>query len=134
MKRQRSEDQIQRAVFDYLRRAPAPGLVAFHVPNGGARSRTEAAILQGLGVLAGVPDIIAIMPHPFCEEGYGYFRRPHVYAMELKSPGRRNRVTGPQEAVQASLREAGVEVAVCVGVDEAIAQIEKWGLVRGKKT
>ena len=35
-------------------------MFAFHPANGGWRSRVEAAILKGMGVRAGVPDIIAI--------------------------------------------------------------------------
>jgi hypothetical protein len=60
MTRRRSEDAIQRAVFEHLRARPARGVFCFHVPNGGYRSRTEAAILKGIGVTPGVPDVIAI--------------------------------------------------------------------------
>jgi hypothetical protein len=34
----------------------SPGVFAFHVPNGGYRRPIEAKILQGLGVVPGVPD------------------------------------------------------------------------------
>lgn len=30
----------------------------FHVPNGGKRGKIEAAMLQGQGVVAGIPDLI----------------------------------------------------------------------------
>jgi hypothetical protein len=48
------------APFEHLRIRPATGVFAFHCPNGGARRPIEGAILKGLGVVAGVPDIIAI--------------------------------------------------------------------------
>jgi hypothetical protein len=51
---------IQRAVFEHLRVRSAPGIFAFHPPNGGWRWHIEAAILKGLGVRAGVPDVIAV--------------------------------------------------------------------------
>src|SRR5262245_7966683 len=53
-RRRSPEATIQRAVFAHLRARGARGLVAFHVPNGGYRRPTEAAILQGLGVLGGL--------------------------------------------------------------------------------
>ena len=52
------ESAIQRAVFLHLA-ARGCGF-AFHVPNGGWRSPIEAAILKGMGVRAGVPDLIVI--------------------------------------------------------------------------
>ena len=70
--RNRPEDIIQRAVFDHLRVRSAPNVFAFHSANGGWRSRVEAKILKGLGVRAGVPDLIAI-------------HRGEVFAIELKS-------------------------------------------------
>jgi hypothetical protein len=47
------EATIQRAVFQHLRARGVRGLVAFHVPNGGYRRPAEAAIMKGLGVVAG---------------------------------------------------------------------------------
>ena len=54
----RAEDQIQRAVFQHIRARGVAGLVAIHVPNGGYRRLTEAKILAGLGMTAGVPDLL----------------------------------------------------------------------------
>ncbi len=70
----RPEQIIQRAVFQHLRARKAPRTFAFHVPNGGKRRPIEAAIMKGLGVVAGVPDIIAI-------------REGHTFALELKADG-----------------------------------------------
>jgi hypothetical protein len=57
----RPEQQIQRAIVQYLRAAHRD-LLVWHTPNGGGRSHVEAAILKGLGTLAGVPDIAVLMP------------------------------------------------------------------------
>jgi hypothetical protein len=54
------EQQIQRAVFEHLALRGASTVFAFHPANGSWRSCVEAAILKGMGVKAGVPDIIAI--------------------------------------------------------------------------
>jgi hypothetical protein len=62
MRRRRAhpEDQIQRAVLEHLRiRGPRDAFV-FAVPNGGGRSPIEGAIMKGLGVRAGVPDLVII--------------------------------------------------------------------------
>lgn len=59
-----AEAQIQAAIIDYLR---SIGLVdAMHVPNGGLRSKREAARLKWQGVLAGAPDIIVPLPEGRC--------------------------------------------------------------------
>jgi hypothetical protein len=90
---------------------------AFHPANGGWRSHIEAAILKRLGVRAGVPDVIAV------KDG-------RTYALELKPPG--GRLTAAQNAAHAALRAAGAVVATTFGLDDAIAVLEDWGLLRGK--
>src|SRR5262245_47517248 len=112
----RPEDQIQRAVFQHLRQRPAPGVVAFHVPNGGARKPSDASMLKGLAVLAGVHDVIAI-------------KAGRVFALELKAED--GRLTIAQVNTHSALRTAGAEVATTYGLDAAIRQIEQWDLVRG---
>jgi hypothetical protein len=74
--RRRPEDAIQRAVFQHLRARAERGVFAFHPANGGYRKPVEAAIMKGLGVVAGVPDVIVI------HEG-------RCYALEIKAPGGR---------------------------------------------
>lgn len=113
---QRQEQAIQRAVFQHIAARGAPGVFAFHVPNGGARSSIEAAILKGLGVVAGVPDIIAI-------------RGGMAFALELKAEG--GRLSAAQRDAQDALRVAGAVVATSTGLDEALAQLEAWALLRG---
>jgi hypothetical protein len=73
--------------------------------------------LAGLGVRAGVPDVIII-------------KAGHTYALELKAPG--GRLTSTQADTHASLRAAGATVAVAYGLDDALAQLDAWALMRGK--
>jgi len=68
----RPEDKIQRAVIEHLRVRGVRDLFYFHCPNGGARRKTEAAIMRGLGVRAGVPDLIMV-------------HQGKVFAMELRA-------------------------------------------------
>lgn len=116
MKRNRFEDDIQRAVIQHLRERGAPGVVYFHVPNGGQRSKTEAKILKGLGVRAGVPDIIII-------------HNSRVFALELKAPD--GRPTESQMQFISDLNAAGGFGCIVVGLDKAIKCLETWGLLRG---
>ena len=115
--RRSPEAAIQRAVFQHLRARGTPGVFAFHPANGGYRKPVEAAILKGLGVVAGVPDVIAI-------------HNGRVFAMELKAPGGRATVK-LLEAI-AAMREAGAFVALAEGLDRALACLEAWGLLRGR--
>jgi hypothetical protein len=88
----------------------------FRVFQQPVRRPVEAAVLKGLGVRAGVPDLIA------CRGG-------RFYALELKTDT--GKLSDAQEQVFAALREAGAEVAVTYGLDAALAQLERWQLLRG---
>jgi hypothetical protein len=116
-RRHRPEAAIQRAVFQHLRERGVPGLFAFHPANGGYRKPTEAAILKGLGVTAGVPDVIAI------HEG-------RCYAMELKAEG--GRPTPKQLEAIAAMEAAGAYICIAEGLDRALAVLEAWGLLKGR--
>src|SRR5690348_12761291 len=95
------EDDIQRAVFEHLRWRGLPDVFAFHVPNGGKRNRTEAAIFKGLGARAGVPDIIVV-------------HQGRCFAIELKTEA--GRLTIVQREAIAALERAGAATAVCRGL------------------
>jgi hypothetical protein len=114
--RRHNEAQIQRSVFEHLRARAAPGVFAFHVPNGGYRKPVEAAIMKGLGVVAGVPDVFAV-------------HNGRCFALELKRAG--GRTTDNQRACLAALREAGAITGVAEGLDAALTWLETEGLLRG---
>ena len=115
--RRRPEVAIQRAVFQHLRARAAPGVFAFHVPNGGYRKPVEAAILKSLGVVAGVPDVFAV-------------HNGRCFAMEIKAEG--GRATDKQLACIAALREAGAFTCIAEGLDRALDVLESWGILRGR--
>jgi hypothetical protein len=110
-----TEAQIQAAVIRWLQLRAWPGVVWFHVPNGGSRHKIEAARMRGQGVVPGVPDIILM------HDG-------RSYALELKTGV--GRVSTAQSAMQKRMRDAGVTVEVAYGVDAALSYLESWGLVR----
>lgn len=55
----RPEQTLQRACVQWFRMQYPKGII-HHSPNGGKRSKVEASIFKGLGVLAGFPDLICI--------------------------------------------------------------------------
>lgn len=115
----RPEDAIQRAVVQHLRARGMPGLVFFHVPNGGKRKPIEAAIFQSMGVRAGVADLIL-------------FHSGKSFALELKADN--GRPTVEQLAFLAEIERAGAFTAMPRGLDAAIATLEAWGLLKGVTT
>lgn len=114
--RARPEDAVQRAVFQHLKARAAPGVFAFHVPNGGRRKPIEASIFKGLGVIAGVPDVIL-------------FRAGHAHALELKALS--GKLSPSQIECHEKLRAAGVEPYVAYGLDDALRWLEKFGFLKG---
>src|SRR5215471_11786734 len=73
--RNREEERLHAALAMHLRKR-APDLLWWHCPNGGARNIIEATKFKRLGVLAGVPDILAI-------------HNGEIFGLELKARGRR---------------------------------------------
>ena len=112
----REEDAIQKAVVDHLNIRGVDGLVWFHVPNGGARSKIEAARFKRMGVRPGVSDLIL-------------YHDCTLYALELKAG--KNKPTKAQEAFIDAVNGQGGNAAVATGLDEAIEKLEFWGLLRG---
>jgi len=116
-KRRRPEQEIQRAVFDHIRSRGVPGLFAFHPPNGGYRRPIEASIMNGLGVVAGVPDVILL-------------HKGRFYGLELKARGGKS--TPKQLEAVAKIGAAGGFACIAEGLDRALAVLEQWGLLRGR--
>ncbi len=117
----RPEQLIHKAVADHLRQRGAPGMLFWHTPNGarmpGRRGHVQGAIAKGLGVRAGVSDILALHNGKF-------------FAMELKAPG--GRPTEEQLRFIDEVRANGGYTCVAEGLDSALRTLEAWGLVRGQ--
>lgn len=117
-----SEFDLQRALCIWLdgnpdrngvprtRPALAPGVVYFHVPNGGDRKGREAKNLKQSGVKAGVPDLIFLAYQRF-------------YCMELKKPGGDGRLSPAQLAMHPRLIDAG---ATALAVVDNLAEAKAW--------
>ncbi|MEE8482506.1 MAG: VRR-NUC domain-containing protein [Acidiferrobacterales bacterium] len=125
------EDAEQRALIKWADIVPMPAGMAlytgakigdylFAIPNGGARGRIEAARLIGLGVRAGVSDLLFSFPSYDVPPMHGLY-------IEMKAPkpyGKRE--TDKQRIFLSRMNEAGYETTVCYGWDEARAAIAKY--------
>lgn len=110
-----SEAQIHAAVVAYCHRAMRPGVVVHHSPNEGKRTRWEGAQLARTGVMTGFPDLL------FVADG-------RAYGLELKAA--KGRLTPSQAMAHDRLKEAGMKVEIARSVDEAVAVLRGWNLVR----
>ena len=103
------EWQLQTGPVDWLRLA-RPRCMYFHVPNEGARTKSEAARLQRMGVVAGVPDLV-FMGMPNCQ----------VALIELKVAG--GSLSPEQVAFAARCNDVDVPVHV-IATDDTAELIE----------
>jgi hypothetical protein len=113
----REEQQIHIAVAKHLRLRGMPGLVHFHCPMGAHyASRFQGAMMQALGARKGVSDFILVY-------------KSRIYALELKATG--GRATEEQLLFLSDMGRQGAMTAIAVGIDQALAALEAWGLLRG---
>lgn len=106
-----AEDTEQAHVFAWAAwaRGKYPELdLLHHIPNGGKRSKSEAARFKVQGVKAGVPDICL----PCARGGY------HGLYIELKRT-KGGKLSAAQKGWIDALDEQGYKAAVCYGFDEA---------------
>jgi hypothetical protein len=104
--RRHHEDDLQRQVCQFLDVALHPYATYFAVPNGGKRHAREAARMKGLGLRAGVPDIVVI------SNGYAIF-------IELKS--KRGVMSAAQKEMQRLLEYCACPVLLC----RTVADVEE---------
>jgi VRR-NUC domain len=114
-----SEQEIQAAIAAHFAWRARPNIWWGAIPNGGLRSKIEAAILRGQGVRAGAPDLLIVA------DGRAYF-------LEVKTEG--GRLSPVQLECHEELRRAGAEVGIAYGLDHALRQLEHWRLLRGRSS
>lgn len=110
-----SEHQLHLAVIDHLRWRSVADCFAFHCANGGYRRPVEAALFKAMGVVAGVPDVLAL-------------HAGHLFGLELKKHS--GRLSPEQIACHDLMRKAGATVSTSYGLDEALSKLNEWGLLR----
>lgn len=111
-----TEEAVHRQIAALLTWAASPGVVWWHTPNGEARSKAGAGRLKAMGTRAGMPDLMLL-------------RGGLLYALEIKAAA--GRVSPAQAEVHRALADAGAEVWVAFGYDDAAGWLRARGLVRG---
>lgn len=114
-----SEQDIQRAVFKHIRQRGVHGVVAWHCKNGGIHQATEAqrAANYADGVETGASDVMALY-------------RSKFYVLELKKIG--EKPTAEQEKFLQRVWDQGGIAGWAAGLDDALAWLEKRGLLIGE--
>ena len=98
------ESALQRACVAWFRmQYPEHAPLLFAVPNGGRRSRTEAAIMKAEGVTAGVADLIFLE----ARGGFG------ALCLEMKTESKDSRQSVGQKEWQKATERWGNKYVVC---------------------
>lgn len=92
-----AEADFQVGVVRFLR---SQGHFVFAVPNGGSRNLREAVNLKAQGVMAGVSDLIVLLPGK------------KVYFIELKNPNGKGRQSPAQREFEDNVRAHGHEYLI----------------------
>lgn len=123
-----SEDQLQRAVVEYIELAhPKLWAVTFHSPSGlWARSKTQAKRMMSLGFKAGVPDLLMLSMRRRQDEPARFYAG---LALELKAG--RNSPTESQFAFLRALAANGYFAAWTADFDAALAMVNAYAALPG---
>lgn len=113
-RRRSPEREFNIAAQHHLRTVLQPPGLAFHIPNGGKRSRVEGALLKAMGVTAGVPDQCVLWDGP----GVGF--------LEMKAKD--GRLSDEQHEIIERLQAMGVNVAVVKTLDDIDKALSQWGV------
>jgi VRR-NUC domain len=108
-----AEARIQASIVEWARLV-APNTLIFAIPNGGLRSKAEAARMKWTGTLAGVPDLAIVAAG----------RR--VFFIEVKAPG--GTLSADQRAIRDWLIALGSPPAICMSIDDARKAFAAWGI------
>ena len=110
----RPEEQLQRTITDWLWLV-RPRCMWWHTPNSGRRSKAEAGVFKALGVRAGVPDLLFVLPPA-----------ARLCAIELKAG--RGGLSEEQEQFEADILRMGGEFALCRYLGQVQEALAGWGV------
>lgn len=108
-----NEARIQASIVSFVR-VVAPNCIVAHIPNGGLRSKREAARLKWVGVTAGFPDLILLSP-----SGRAYF-------IEVKTDT--GRLSTEQSDFHSRLNILGFQCAIVRSIDDARLALKAWNI------
>lgn len=109
------ESRIQTACVRWFRlEYPRYRKLLFSVPNGGARTATEGRILKAEGTLAGVSDLLLLLPN----------KEYHGLCIEMKTE--KGRQADTQKAFQRAVEMHNYKYIICRSLDDFIEQIKRY--------
>ena len=120
------EGPIHRSILAWLRVALPKEVFVHHSPNGGMRDLRVAQKLKALGVVAGVPDLMILVPGRYLPVRLGQQAPARTFFIEVKAPG--GTTSREQVATFGALEQAGAYIAVAHSVDEARDIVRRWGI------
>lgn len=112
-KRNNDEQKLQIALCNYVKYA-LPEVLYFAVPNGGAKSMVQGALLKKMGVKAGVSDML-------------FFWLGGMGAIELKAPN--GRPSDSQIAFGEAWTKRGGNFVICYSLEDCETAFRAWGLL-----
>lgn len=110
-----TETQIHIAIVHWIKTV-SPSTVFWHTPNGGLRSKREAAKLRAMGTLPGVPDLILICEPP----------GPCLAFLEIKAPGAY--LSFEQRSFRHAVEGMGAPYWVVRSIDEVRSAFKKMNV------
>lgn len=96
----------------------------FAVPNGGARNKATAGKLKAEGVVAGVADLLLLVPRKTSNDPLILSTTYHGLAIEMKTA--KGRQSPEQKEWQAKVEAQGYKYAVIRSLDDFIDTIEQY--------
>jgi hypothetical protein len=110
------EHDIQTRAINLIKTLLKPDIHIYAIPNGGYRRPSEAIRLKAEGVKAGIGDLIFLAPNRV------------VGFLEMKT--KRGSLTDEQEGFMAICIRHGHLWGMARTVDEAVAVVRSWGMLR----
>lgn len=109
------ETSFHISVVSFLKLAVSPeDAIFFHPANGEVRDIRTAAKLKAMGLLAGVPDLVFILPNGLCA------------FLELKAPG--GKLSQTQKAFRTKAEAMGCKYAVAYKMEDVVTALEYFGI------
>lgn len=125
--RSQKEVELHIQLVAMLRWCLRPDVLFRHVPNGELRDPRTAAKLKAMGVLPGSADLEFFWKH-YWEDSEGSHRALRVLFLELKSGS--GSVSAAQHEFGLGMKVIGAEYHIARSIDEAIAILGSYGLIR----
>lgn len=112
--KRKSKEHTEQTKFVQYVRVIYPEIMCWSIPNGAGTSASNRLHLSHEGLLAGMPDLMLMLPGP------------RVLALEFKRPDGTGRLSEAQNRAIERLKTIGCTVGVVESFDAAKAVLSDW--------